>query len=96
MKDKDKLAEEILNKYLSPEFLCDNSIEGGAWLTEPIYEAMQAYHEAKMKEVTDADIEVWAEKEFGDSMVIPEIAAMAGAKAMRDGEIVSSNRNITI
>ena len=38
-----KTKEEILNEHLSTEFLCDNSIEGGSWLTEPIYDAMESY-----------------------------------------------------
>jgi hypothetical protein len=50
-------------------------------------EFAEAYHEAKLKEITDADIEAWAEKEFGDSMIIPEQAAIAGAKAALNGEI---------
>jgi uncharacterized small protein (DUF1192 family) len=37
--------------------------------------------------ITDSDIEAWAEKEFGDSMIIPEQAAIAGAKAALNGEI---------
>jgi len=87
-----KTKEEILNEHLSPEFLCDNSVEGGAWLTEPIYEAMQAYHEAKMKEITDVDIE-----EYASAIVSPEskkdfergewYGLKYGAIAMRDGEI---------
>jgi hypothetical protein len=38
-------------------------------------------------DITDSDIEAWAEKEFGDSMIIPEQAAIAGAKAVLNGEI---------
>jgi len=84
----DKLAEEIL----------DNLELDGDWQIGDIYfkheviRAMQAYHEAKMKEVTDADIEHKADdvancessKEFerGEWLGFKE-----GARAFRDGLI---------
>ena len=41
MTDKDnKLAEEILSKHLSPEYLALD----GNWLLRPCIEAMQAYY----------------------------------------------------
>ena len=85
-----KTKEEILNEHLSPEFLCDNSVEGGAWLTEPIYEAMQAYHNAKMKEVTDADIEAYLDAHEVDDKILRG-ALRIGAKAFRYGLIKHNN-----
>lgn len=46
---KDKLAEEILNKMVDGFVPYFSESE--------VIEAMQAYHQAKMKEVTDEDIE---------------------------------------
>ena len=68
--------------------LHDNTTVVGRLEKDEIIELMQAYHEAKMKEITDADIEAWVSKQFlhGES-------ALKGAKAFRDGVIVSSNRD---
>ena len=62
-----------------------------------LVEAMQAYHEAKMKEVTDADIEAWANSKEKIIDEMPETLKLhitkkiecriKGAKAFRDGEI---------
>jgi len=81
---KDKLAEEILNKMVDGFVPYFSESE--------VIEAMQAYHEAKMKEVTDADIEHKADdvancessKEFerGEWLGFKE-----GARAFRDGLI---------
>ena len=43
---KDKLAEEILFRY---------RLKSSGMTEKDMIEAMQAYHEAKMKEVTDED-----------------------------------------
>lgn len=52
-----------------------------------IIEAMQEYHKAKMKEVTDEDIQRYAEKKWTGRQKLPEIISFYSAKAMRDGEI---------
>ena len=89
MKDKDKLAEEILNKMVDGFVPYFSESE--------VIEAMQAYHEAKMKEVTDADIEAWANSKEKIIDEMPETLKLhitkkiecriKGAKAFRDGEI---------
>jgi hypothetical protein len=53
---------------------------------------MQAYHEAKMKEVTDADIVKYAFNCYPDSYNM-RVACVNGAKAMRDGEIKHVSRD---
>lgn len=50
-----------------------------------IIEAMQAYHEAKMKEVTDEDIELYARRNSLSEATKHGI--IEGAKAFRDGKI---------
>ena len=97
MKDKDKLAEKILE---------DTFISSGSFL-DVVYidlyvQAMQTYHEAKMKEVTDEDIEAYfktwqnpriktADEQYEQwlNRYLEELidSAIEGAKAMRDGEI---------
>jgi hypothetical protein len=79
----DKLAEEILDKYDIPK---------NDWRFDIIAEAMQEYHKARLKEITDSDIEEWAngianpesKKDFerGEWLGIKE-----GAKAFRDNKI---------
>ena len=89
----DKLAEEILDKIIQdhPMLMSINDCDRKIAL-----ETAEQYYEAKLKEITDADIEVWADriahlkdneiaegiesKEFNSGLVI-------GAKAMRDGKI---------
>ena len=86
----DKLAKKILDEYTSEmKGLLDFGNYAFVGVPyENALKAMQAYHEAKMKEITDADIEAWVSKQFlhGES-------ALKGAKAFRDGVIVSSNRD---
>lgn len=98
MTDKDKkLAEKILE---------DTFISSGSFLDvdyiDLYVDAMQAYHEAKMKEVTDEDIEAYfktwqnpriktADEQYEQwlNRYLEELidSAIEGAKAMRDGEI---------
>ena len=60
-----------------------------------IMESMEAYHQAKLAEVTDEDIEAWAEEYAGreDSSRKQFIdweaydGFVAGAKSLRDGKI---------
>jgi hypothetical protein len=83
---KDKLAEEILKTSCAENrvFLTSNE-----WHT--IIEAMQAYHEAKMKEVTDADIVKYAFNCYSDSYNM-RVACVNGARDMRNGEIKHVSR----
>ena len=82
----DKLAEEI---YFN---LCDKKIMNTD-RKDIVIEAMQAYHEAKLKEITDADIVKWARQwEYKDKIELSpsDMAAVClieAAKAMRDGLI---------
>jgi hypothetical protein len=87
---KDKLAEEILN----------DTTYAGAYDNierDELIKAMQAYHNAKMKEVTDDDIKKWAlyDREY---LIDYEVTTSSelnqrlkgreeGARDMRDGEI---------
>lgn len=80
---KDKLAEEILFGY---------RLKAGGMTEADMIEAMQAYHEAKLKEVTDEDIQnhflkyAWAINKHGE--IAPKIHHhIEGAKAFRDGLI---------
>lgn len=56
-KMKDKLAAELIEPYLM-------NLEGYPKIRfisqESCLKAMQAYHEARLKEITPADIEAWA------------------------------------
>jgi len=96
MKDKETLIDRIIREKLiinkaNLEYCAKNEVINGS-LLQSIREAMQAYHEAKMKEVTDADIEHKADdvanressKEFerGEWLGFKE-----GARAFRDGLI---------
>ena len=81
---KDKLAEEILNKMVDGFVPYFSESE--------VIEAMQAYHEANLKEVTDEDIESFAslqsnpesKKDFDRGLWL---GIKVGAKAMQNGEI---------
>ena len=83
----DKLAEEILFRY---------RLKSSGMTEKDMIEAMQAYHEAKMKEVTDEDIHKIAynacmHPSMPNGEPEPEHtyydAFIEGAKAMRDGKI---------
>jgi len=95
---KDKLAEEILKTSCAENkvFLTSNE-----WHT--IIEAMQTFHEAKMKQITDDDIKKWAlyDREY---LIDYEVTTSSelnqrlkgreeGAKAIRNGVIVSFIRD---
>ena len=81
MTDRDKLAEEILRNHVENNGCDELCIKNSLW-EQILIEAMQAYHNAKMKEITDEDIVKWAEPK---SVFIG--AVVLGAKAFRDGEI---------
>ena len=74
---KDKLAEEILFRY---------RLKSSGMTEKDMIKAMQAYHDAKIKEVTDADIEAYLDAHEVDDIILRK-ALRIGAKAMRDGEI---------
>lgn len=80
---KDKLAEEILNKMVDGFVPYFSESE--------VIEAMQAYHQAKMKEVTDEDIERQIKqinrREALCTVDYYSTGFIEGAKAMRDGLI---------
>lgn len=80
---KDKLAEEILNKMVDGFVPYFSESE--------VIEAMQAYHQAKMKEVTDEDIERQIKqinrREALCTVDYYSTGFIAGAKAIRDGKI---------
>lgn len=91
-----KKSKETSKAMTAKEFyenqLHDKTTVVGRLEKDEIIELMQSYHEARMKEVTDEDIEAWADgiadagslKDFerGEWLGIKE-----GAKAFRDGEI---------
>jgi hypothetical protein len=93
----DKLIKEISDNFLDFEGL--EIPKDGIPI---ICRAMQAYHEAKMKEITDEDIEAYfktwqnpriktADEQYEQwlNRYLEELidSAIEGAKAMRDGEI---------
>ena len=77
MTDKLALAEEILFRY---------RLKSSGMTEKDMIEAIQAYHEAKMKEITDGDIEAYLDAHEVDDPILRK-ALRIGAKAMRDGEI---------
>ena len=90
----DKLAEEILAKFIEKldyTYRYKTINERKNIINELRY-LMQAYHEAKMKEVTDGDIEAFAslqsypesKKDFERGLWL---GIKVGAKAMQNGEI---------
>lgn len=98
---KDKLAEEILDK-IELKDICI----GEFYYRDEVIEAMQVYHEAKLREalergnqyVTDEDIEAYADglaraeskKDFERG---EWLGIKEGARAMRDGEIKPVSRD---
>jgi len=97
-----KTKEEILTRALNNRCKYESSKEMDFDTHLAIMDAMQAYHEAKMKEVTDKDIEVWANSKEKIIEEMPETLKLhitkkiecriKGAKAMRDGEIKHNER----
>jgi hypothetical protein len=87
----DKLAEEILDEAHK----ISSAMPLSSLQKHFTYLAMQRYHEAKMKEVTDDDIISYAKLNIKSSIPLVEAGIIAGAKDFRDGKIVSSNRDIT-
>jgi hypothetical protein len=78
----DKLAEEILFRY---------RLKAGGMTEADMIEAMQAYHEATNKQITDKDIERQVKqinrREALCTVDYYSTGFVAGAKAMRDGKI---------
>ena len=84
----DKLAEEILAKFIE-KLDCTyryKTINERKNIINELRYLMQAYHEAKMKEVTDADIVKYAFNCYPDSYNM-RVACVNGARDMRNGEI---------
>jgi hypothetical protein len=77
-----KLAEDTIRNWIQDENLPRHRMILG---TDEICELMQAYHEAKMKEVTDEDIELYARR--NSLSEVTERGMIEGAKAMTDREI---------
>ena len=90
--EDNKLAEEILAKFIEKldyTYRYKTINERKNIINELRY-LMQAYHEAKLKEVTDADFEEWASvQDFGYGAIyyIIKAGAKMGIKAMQNGEI---------
>lgn len=76
------LAKKIISRLIGNEYMPAEMVLS---LNE-VYKLMEDYHEAKMKEITDADIEEWAFRNYPDSYNMRK-SCKAGAKAMREGEI---------
>lgn len=77
--------EQILAKKIISNLIGDSYMPSQIVLSlNEIFLLMQEYHAAKIKEVTDEDIEVWA----NDSHISMCIGALQlGAEAFRDGKI---------
>ena len=83
---KDKLAEEILEKNISMRGLIDFGNYSCVGIPyEDALKAMQAYHEAANKQVTDEDIELYPRRNSLSEATKHGI--IEGAKAFRDGKI---------
>lgn len=80
----DRIAKEKLTKYSDGHYTQFNGHEN---ILMAMAEAMQAYHEAKMKEVTDEDIDVHIIEHYVLKSVPFCLGFTNGAKAFRDGEI---------
>ena len=82
----DKLVEEIANDFLDFEGL--EIPKDGIPI---ICRAMQAYHEAKLKEITDEDIVDYSRRIVKSSILcyspLVETGIIIGAWAIRDGKI---------
>ena len=91
LKDK-KLAEEILKKCNGETLLTSDFKFLPFYNKEETINAMEAYHQAKLNEVTDEDIKTEAGLRF-ENVLKPTItkhkfeAFVIGAKAFRDGKI---------
>lgn len=93
---KDKLAEEIKN--ILSQIIIGEDADGNPYhfgqdgseinqaikLLSPLFEA---YHEAKLREITDEDIDVHVIEHYVLSSVPFCLAFTNGAKAFRNGEI---------
>jgi hypothetical protein len=85
----DKLAEEIIEKKLKGAVFygAKDGIDG----RQLVINAMQAYHEATNKQITDKDIERQVKqinrREALCTVDYYSTGFIAGAKAMRDGKI---------
>ena len=89
-----KTKEEILIWALNNRCKYESSKEMDYDTHLAIMDAMEAYHEAKMKEVTDKDIQKYAafavQTSKGKLSPLIETGIIWGAKAMRDGKIKHS------
>ncbi len=91
MTQRDELAEEILiSKLLSisgyqniDDFKKEVDADTEQWGV--IVKAMQAYHEAKLSEITDEDIELYARE--NSLTKATEDGIIKGAKDFRDNKI---------
>jgi len=93
---KDKLAEEYLRTALGNNMNI-STLKLKFW-TEVMTDFAREFHEAKMKEITDADIEAWVSKAIDRLLPLRHrmskrtfetisVALEIGAKAMQNGEI---------
>ena len=98
----DKLAKELdrlLNKYV----ITDPEGVGTGWffwddIKDLANEYAEYYHILNLSEITNEDIEAWAEKAdlgFSTARIWRKEGAIIGAKAMRDGEIKTVKDEIT-
>ena len=82
--------EEYFDSLLSTDANCSVDVYAHKYNRTDLFRFAEAYYKSKMAEVTDEDIEKWAEKEdFGFSIasLYRKEASIKGAKAFRDGEI---------
>ena len=113
MTDKETLIDKIIREKLiinkaNLEYCAKNETING-FLLQSIREAMQAYHESKLREskivesferenqyLTDADFEEWASVQdfgYGANYYLMKAGAKMGFKAMRDGKIKPVSRD---
>ena len=98
-----KTPEEYFDSLLSTDANCPVDVYAHKYNRADLFRFAEAYHEAKMKEVTDEDIMKWAIALFEAHMELEDESPIsyshkrlclyqaqgyrAGARAMRDGKI---------
>ena len=65
-------------------------------LKDWIIKAMQSYHEAKLKEITDSDIEAWAKNYYQKADENEISCLIIGAKAALNNEIKHIKQHIEV
>lgn len=90
-----KDAEEYFDSLLSTDANCPVDVYAHKYNRADLFRFAEAYHKERVNAITDADIEEWAEKHAAfigfdnkpNINIAKQVSFIAGAKAMRYGEI---------